>query len=244
MFNPSGFVSVFPKMPQTSDMADGGERRMSKCLDSEKSVLALRVSLIVVALIVLSARVGESRAVAFADSLVIPADSSVQDSSDSLTGKSLAPRGYVGWTTKPIADRKRQSPGAALLKSALVPGLGQLGNRKYLKAALVIGGETYLFLRWLDFRNQTVDARAAFEPVEDLTLRRQLFSKFDTVRDKRNLYAWLTGTLIFASMIDAFVDAHLAKFPAPEKKLSLKFTPSPTQTAPLAGFGARIVWRF
>ncbi len=152
--------------------------------------------------------------------------------------------GYEGWTTEPTQDRRRQSPTTAMFKSALVPGLGQIGNRKYLKAALVIGGETYLFLRWLDFRNQTVDARAAFEAEDNLALRGQLFAEFDTVRDRRNLSAWLTGTLIFASMIDAFVDAHLAKFPAPEKKLSFDLAPTGFDSKPVSGFAASVTWRF
>jgi len=186
----------------------------------------------------------------------IPDDVSVSDSpapdsakAGAIVRTTLFPHSnIVGWTTKPVEDRKRQSPGAAMLKSAFVPGWGQLGNRKYFKAALVIGGETYLFLRWLDFRNQTVDARAAFESVEDdLTLRRQLFSEFDTVRDKRNFYAWLTGTLIFVSMIDAFVDAHLAKFPATEKEFSFQLTPPPSYSRysrSVYALGANVTWRF
>lgn len=176
-----------------------------------------------------------------------PARAALLRSENSLradSSESTPSSGYEGWTTTPLVDRGRQSPTAAMFKSLLVPGLGQIGNRKYLKAALVISGETFLFLRWLDFRNQTVDARAALEAENDTALRGPLFTKFDNVRDQRNLYAWLTGTAIFASMIDAFVDAHLAKFPAPENKLSLNLTPAGTALRPLSGFAAEVTWRF
>lgn len=122
---------------------------------------------------------------------------------------------YEAWTTSDSVARRRQSPTAALFKSMIVPGWGQIGNHRYLKAGLVIGVEGLLFARWLHFRNQTVDARAAFEavPVDELALRGQLFADFERVRDRRNLFGWLTGTAIFLSMIDAFVDAHLSDFP-------------------------------
>ncbi len=164
------------------------------------------------------------------------------ETTDSSEAKSSGK--YEGWTTQPNKDKGRQSPTTAMFKSLLVPGLGQIGNRKYLKAALIIGGETYLFLRWLDFRNQTVSARAAFEAEDDIILRGELFAKFENVRESRNLNAWLTGTVIFASMIDALVDAHLSKFPNPKKKLSFDLEPTATESHPISGFAAKVTWRF
>ncbi len=173
------------------------------------------------------------------EKLQLSSEVSSSDSSESSVAKS-----YEGWTGEPTKERHRQSPTTALFKSMLVPGLGQIGNRKHIKAALIIGGETFLFLRWLDFRNQTADARVAFEAENDLVLRGQLFAEFDSVRDKRNLSAWMTGTVIFISMIDAFVDAHLAKFPAPEKKLSFDVAPVMFDENSISGFAASVTWRF
>jgi Family of unknown function (DUF5683) len=196
---------------------------------------------LIICLAILAPQLGElcrSQSLSISEAFLL-AEKTATDSTDTESSGQ-----FEGWTTKPNEDKGRQSPSAAMFKSLLVPGLGQIGNRKYLKAALVIGGETFLFLRWLDYRNQTVDARAAFEAEENLTLRGELFAKFDNVREKRNLNAWFTGTVIFASMIDALVDAHLAKFPAPEKKLSFDLEPTMSENQPVSGFSAKITWRF
>lgn len=150
--------------------------------------------------------------------------------------------GYSAWTTAKTGQSPSQSPTSALLKSMFVPGLGQIGNGKYLKAALVISTETLLILRWRHFRNETVATRDALEntPISDLTTRASLFSRFQIVRNDRNLFAWLAGTAIFLSMFDAFVDAHLASFPGSELELSAGplpatnlWTLSPTLSQPL-----------
>lgn len=135
---------------------------------------------------------------------------------------------YESWTGDSTEGRRSQKPSVALFKSMLVPGLGQLGNRQYIKAALVIGVEGYLFSRWLTFRNRTVDARAAFEaqPFGD-PLRDSLFTEFEAVKNDRNLFTWLTGTSIFLSMFDAFVDAHLRNFPGPGSEISFGPLQSP-----------------
>ncbi|HSH00711.1 MAG TPA: DUF5683 domain-containing protein [candidate division Zixibacteria bacterium] len=160
---------------------------------------------------------------------------------------------YEAWTTSDSVERRRQSPTVALLKSLVVPGWGQIGNHQYLKAGVVIGVEGLLFARWLHFRNQTVDARAAFEevPLDELALRGQLFADFDRVRDRRNLFGWLTGTAIFLSMIDAFVDAHLSDFPAPGSSGSEAgsvsvhlMNPSLSSSVDSPGLGLALHYRF
>lgn len=135
---------------------------------------------------------------------------------------------YESWTGDSTEGRRSQKPSVALFKSMLVPGLGQLGNRQYIKAALVIGVEGLLFSRWLKFRNETVDARAAFEaqPIGS-AMRQDLFNAFEVVKNDRNLYTWLTGTSIFLSMFDAFVDAHLRHFPGPGSEISFGPLQSP-----------------
>lgn len=129
---------------------------------------------------------------------------------------------YESWTGDSTESRPSQKPTVALFKSMLVPGLGQIGNRQYIKAALVIGAEGLLFSRWLKFRRETSDARAAFEaqPFGD-SRRALLFGEFEAVKNDRNYYAWLTGTSIFLSMFDAFVDAHLRNFPGPGSELTI-----------------------
>ena len=157
---------------------------------------------------------------------------------------------YESWTGDSTESRPSQKPTVALFKSMLVPGLGQIGNRQYIKAALVIGAEGLLFSRWLKFRRETSDARAAFEaqPFGDPQERAQralLFGEFEAVKNDRNYYAWLTGTSIFLSMFDAFVDAHLRNFPGPGSELTIgPFRgpqPGPTEQTAI---GATLSFRF
>ncbi len=153
---------------------------------------------------------------------------------------------YESWTGDSSETQRSQRPSVALFKSMLVPGLGQIGNRQYIKAAIVIGVEGFLFSRWLKFRDETVDARAAFEAQMIGDPQREiLFNKFEVVRNDRNLFAWLTGTSIFLSMFDAFVDAHLRNFPGLGSKISF----GPLQSGqPMrfeqAAVGATLSFRF
>lgn len=141
-------------------------------------------------------------------------ESAVAQTSDARSTGVDSISDYKSWTQAETEELKHQSPTAALFKSMVVPGWGQLGNRKYLKAGIVIALEGTLFLRWRHFRNRTVEARELFEAQPINSLERSLyFQEFEAVRNDRNLFAWLTGTAIFLSMIDAFVDAHLAGFP-------------------------------
>jgi len=140
---------------------------------------------------------------------------------------------YENWTQSETGASHRQSPTTALLKSMVVPGWGQIGNRKYFKAGLVIATEGALFLRWRHFRNKTVEARDLFEAQTELELRRAYYNDYLEVRNDRNLFGWLTGTSIFLSMIDAFVDAHLADFPHIKKTDTNKDSDFSLQIAPI-----------
>lgn len=107
-----------------------------------------------------------------------------------------------------------QLPTVALFKSMIVPGLGQIGNRRYLKAAIAIGLESYFFSRVLEFGNEASDARRAWQEETDLVLKRNLYIEFDDKRSDRNKFIWFTGIITFLSMFDAYVDAHLSGSPS------------------------------
>ena len=107
-----------------------------------------------------------------------------------------------------------QSPTAALFKSMVVPGMGQIGNRRYLKAAIAIGLETYFFSKVLDLNKESSNARQAWQAETDLGLKRNLYNEFDEKRNNRNKFIWYTGITIFFSMFDAYVDAHLSGSPS------------------------------
>jgi hypothetical protein len=107
-----------------------------------------------------------------------------------------------------------QNPTAALFKSMIVPGLGQLGNRRYTKAALVIGVEAWLFGTAFKRNGEVGDAREAYLAETDYVARSARYFEYDTLRKSRNKYLWFGGLTIFLSMFDAYVDAHLSGSPA------------------------------
>ncbi|MBT3299294.1 MAG: hypothetical protein HN657_06050, partial [Candidatus Marinimicrobia bacterium] len=86
--------------------------------------------------------------------------------------------------------------------SALIPGGGQIYNRKYIKAGLVVGLEIWAYTSYLrnaKYYNQ-------YEEYSGLEFSQSRYLK------KRNKYVWWTGFIWLYSMIDAVVDAHLHPF--------------------------------
>jgi len=102
---------------------------------------------------------------------------------------------------------------AALARSAVFPGWGQFYNEKYVKAALVFGVETtYIVLaadewRKTNFHKRNFQSAPPFSPEQYWE-----FDQYQFHRDRRNLYLWVISGIIFLSMFDAYVDAHLYNF--------------------------------
>jgi hypothetical protein len=119
----------------------------------------------------------------------------------------------------------RQQPTEALFRSLFVPGWGQLGNRKYIKAGIIIALESTLIGTIVHYAKKKSAAREVLERADDDLERARLFQDFDEARDQHSRFSWYLGTLIFLSMFDAYVDAHLANFPKYDKKISLDMTP-------------------
>ena len=114
--------------------------------------------------------------------------------------------------TNPInfEEHLTQQPTIALFKSMLVPGWGQLGNRKYLKAALVIGLEGWLISEAYNNGRDASDAWDRFAAESDSYLRDALHADYQD-----------------ASMFDAYVDAHLSGAPEQVKVSKVDFDITP-----------------
>ena len=89
-----------------------------------------------------------------------------------------------------------KDPKKALIYS-VVPGLGQIYNERYAKAAIIVGLEGYYIATYL----------AKHQSINDGSL-----SGEDALRS-RNLFAWLVLGVYVMNLIDAYVDAHLSSFP-------------------------------
>jgi hypothetical protein len=107
--------------------------------------------------------------------------------------------------------KPHRSPMGALLRSVAIPGWGQLYNRKYIKAVLVAGVETFFLVKAVEWWSKTEDQfdLAHSSPPEIQAFE---FNRYLNYRQNRNDYLWAAGITVFISMFDAYVDAHLAGF--------------------------------
>ena len=94
----------------------------------------------------------------------------------------------------------QRTPKKAAFYAFLVPGGGQLYNRKYLKAVILFGAEIYAGIKFNEYR---IDYRNYNDGME--------FQKEEYLV-KRNKSAWWIGFIYIYGLIDAIVDAHLQSF--------------------------------
>jgi hypothetical protein len=104
-----------------------------------------------------------------------------------------APQGQID-TLRLLSDKPVKSPWGAVLRSAILPGWGQLYNRKYIKSAVVFAVNGVLVWKILDYNKQWQD------------------TKSENFRDRRNQYIWIFGLTYLLTMVDAYVDANLFGF--------------------------------
>ena len=88
-----------------------------------------------------------------------------------------------------------------MLRSAAVPGWGQITNHKWIKAVAVAGGEGFLISK----------AIGEYSKEQDAANLGDALSKESHYNLKVN-YIWWAVTVHLLQMADAYVDAHLASF--------------------------------
>lgn len=104
-----------------------------------------------------------------------------------------------------------QSPTGKLLRSVAFPGWGQWSNGKKQKAAVYFAIETYFLTKALIWRHRAAQRLPIWENscTPDGGCDVQAFNDYDTARDRRNYFYYLTGATVFISMFDAYADAYL-----------------------------------
>ncbi len=127
---------------------------------------------------------------------------------------------------------RRFNPRKALLYSAVLPGMGQVYNKKYWKVPLVYGGLVGLILV-VDFYNQKGNQfrNDLFELLNSPTgttlspngfTEAQLRNGIEVARRQRDYFMIFTGFMYLLQLIDAHVDAHLKEFDLnPKLKVSI-----------------------
>jgi hypothetical protein len=124
------------------------------------------------------------------------------------------------------------SPTKAAVYSAVIPGAGQLYNRKYWKVPVVYAGMGAATWLMLDQRSKTRKLNIQFEQAyainKDTLLDANLVAQRDDHRRMRD-FGILAMTAIYAlQIIDATVDAHFFRFNI-DQNLSAGFRPSPNR---------------
>ena len=162
--------------------------------------------------------------------------SSVIDKVDTLLFVPPSDILIAGDVTNPVdlETHLTQQPTVALFKSLLVPGLGQLGNRRYFKAALFAGLEGWFIGATVHYGRQANCARHDYETAVGHDAREEWYNLYDNKRKNRNKYAWFAGLVAFISMFDAYVDAHLSGSPTEPRNDQFTFDVRPLEDRGLA----------
>ena len=167
-------------------------------------------------------------------------DQTVDDTVSYSPEEELA--GYLA-VSNPINTELRlsQNPTRAIFKSMVIPGWGQVGNRRYIKAAVYASLEVFWITLALDYRSQANDYYDRFLKADSLSTKNYFYSLYDDKKNKRNRYYWFFGLTTFISMFDAYVDAHLSGFPIVEAFQPLELSVGPTRQYDM---GASLSYRF
>lgn len=129
------------------------------------------------------------------------------------------------------------SPRSALIRSAIIPGWGQLYVKKPFKAAMFISLEAYHIYRTIEYNSiyqyvkdtkesvgvvvwNSLSETEKKEQVKNVT-GYDLSLNTWRPREKRNKYAWWCFGIYIIGMLDAYVDAHLYNFPSDNIELAM-----------------------
>ncbi len=123
-----------------------------------------------------------------------------------------------------------KSPAGAAIRSAIIPGWGQLYTESYWKIPVIFALGGWLAYGWVTNNRDFITYRDLYEgSITDQNqtgnLNYKLYREF--YRDRRDTYAWFFGLLYLLQIADAFVDAHLFDFSVePGSQTGLLLTPA------------------
>ena len=132
---------------------------------------------------------------------------------------------------------KDHSPHKAAIYSALVPGLGQIYNKKYWKLPIIYGA-TGIFIYAFDFNNdQYIKYKNAYADMsagkissfEGITDEKILLRARDGYQRDRDLNVIVLAAFYLLNIVDATVDAHLFDYDISDD-LSLNIRPTIKKT--------------
>ncbi len=126
-----------------------------------------------------------------------------------------------------------QNPTLALFKSALLPGWGQMGNQRYIKALFFAGLDAWMVGGAIHYGRQAAGFYRRYESEDASTSqglmnRNELYAIYEDHKNDRNKMTWFAVIITFVAMFDAYVDAHLSGFPVLDEshRLGIKMEPT------------------
>lgn len=133
-----------------------------------------------------------------------------------------------------VIKAKKHNPKVATLSSAILPGAGQIYNRKYWKLPIIYGTGAFLVYNFDRNNSNYQRFKKAFDQSKnDLEITDPDLQEFnltelergrDFYRKNRDYQIIFLGLLYTANIIDALVDAYLFKYDI-SRDLSLKMGP-------------------
>lgn len=97
-------------------------------------------------------------------------------------------------TARLLSDKPLKSPWGAVLRSAILPGWGQVYTQRYIKAVLAFSVNSFFAYQIYNYEQKWRD------------------EKNESYRNKRNLNSWYFALSYLLTMVDAYVEAYLYKF--------------------------------
>jgi len=175
--------------------------------------------------------------------LFISISSFAQETKSTLDSVKAVPDSLVTLKNGKVVSIKayasRYNPRRAILLAAVVPGLGQVYNKKYWKLPLVYGGFIALGYMAINSDQKYNFYRGQlFNLIADPTFKTvlpdaQLRLLVDGYRRQRDFFIILNGFMYLLQLVDAHVDAHLKEFDL-NPQLKLSFRPD-SQQNPITG---------
>lgn len=119
----------------------------------------------------------------------------------------------------------QKSPWGAVLRSAVIPGWGQVYNKSYWKVPVVLGFLGYFSYIWIDQNKLYKQSRDLFASSITEAYPKGNSGYYDLrefYKDQRNTFAIYIGLTYFLQLVDAYVDAQLFDFSVEENKYTGK----------------------
>lgn len=142
-------------------------------------------------------------------------------------------------------DTLFHSPKTALLRSLVVPGLGQAYNKKYWKIPIIyaaLGTSVYFIIdnnrQYNEYKQAYIDRSNGLEDDYPQYTDDNLITLIDFYRRNRDFSVILTAGIYMINVLDAMVDAHLYEFDVSDE-LSIKVSPH-VQFTPQSGYNPAV----